>query len=192
MVSGVDGRGLCFARAAGRSLRAPAITQISFLVAVIWLSAGILRLGFLARFLSHSVISGFTTGAACIIGLSQLKYAFGVKVPQSDTALEILIELGKAIDGFQWREFIMFVAWFALLLAIKTTAKRIPRLRWIRPLGPLTVLILAIVIVVVGDLDGKELIKTVSSVPKGAIMFALLCFHPVLPSLAHFLMHLRQ
>jgi MFS superfamily sulfate permease-like transporter len=33
---------------------------------------GALRLGFLTNFLSHSVISGFTSGAAVIIGLSQV------------------------------------------------------------------------------------------------------------------------
>jgi hypothetical protein len=33
---------------------------------------GVLRLGFIVRFLSHSVITGFTSGAAIIIGMSQV------------------------------------------------------------------------------------------------------------------------
>jgi MFS superfamily sulfate permease-like transporter len=33
---------------------------------------GLLRLGFMVRFLSHSVITGFTSGAAIIIGMSQV------------------------------------------------------------------------------------------------------------------------
>jgi hypothetical protein len=33
----------------------------------------VLRLGFLVRFLSHSVITGFTSGAAIIIGMSQVR-----------------------------------------------------------------------------------------------------------------------
>ena len=53
--------------------------QITFLVGVLWFIVGALQLGFLARFLSHSVISGFTTGAALTIGLSQLKYILGIK-----------------------------------------------------------------------------------------------------------------
>lgn len=35
---------------------------------------GLLRLGFLVNFLSHSVISGFTTGAAVVIGVTQVKH----------------------------------------------------------------------------------------------------------------------
>ncbi len=44
----------------------------------------ILNLGELIRFISHPVMSGFTTGAALIIGLNQIKSAFGftVSVPQ--------------------------------------------------------------------------------------------------------------
>jgi MFS superfamily sulfate permease-like transporter len=34
---------------------------------------GLLRLGFMVRFLSHSVITGFTSGAAIIIGMSQVR-----------------------------------------------------------------------------------------------------------------------
>lgn len=45
---------------------------------------GVLNLGSFIRFLSHPVISGFTSAAASLIGLSQLKSAFGFPnvVPQ--------------------------------------------------------------------------------------------------------------
>lgn len=41
---------------------------------------GLLRLGFLAHFLSHPVISGFITGSALLIAIGQLKHLLGVKV----------------------------------------------------------------------------------------------------------------
>lgn len=49
---------------------------------------GVLNLGSFIRFLSHPVISGFTSAAACLIGLSQLKSAFGFPkvVPQIGSA----------------------------------------------------------------------------------------------------------
>jgi MFS superfamily sulfate permease-like transporter len=46
--------------------------QLSFIVACMYTAVGALRLGFLTNLLSHSVISGFTSGAAVIIGLSQV------------------------------------------------------------------------------------------------------------------------
>ena len=41
---------------------------------------GLLRLGFLAYFLSHPVISGFISGSAILIAIGQLKYIFGIKI----------------------------------------------------------------------------------------------------------------
>ena len=48
------------------------------------LAFGALRLGFLAYFLSHPVISGFITGSAVLIAVGQLKHILGVKVAGSD------------------------------------------------------------------------------------------------------------
>jgi SulP family sulfate permease len=39
---------------------------------------GVLRLGFLANFLSHPVISGFITASGIVIAASQLKHVFGI------------------------------------------------------------------------------------------------------------------
>merc|ERR1712196_302353 len=41
---------------------------------------GFLRLGIIVNFISHSVMSAFTSAAGITIGTSQLKYLFGVKV----------------------------------------------------------------------------------------------------------------
>jgi len=45
---------------------------------------GVLRMGFIVSFLSKPVISGFTSAAAIIIGLSQFKYLLGISLPQSN------------------------------------------------------------------------------------------------------------
>jgi MFS superfamily sulfate permease-like transporter len=39
------------------------VIQVAFLVACMYTGVGLLRLGFMVRFLSHSVITGFTSGA---------------------------------------------------------------------------------------------------------------------------------
>jgi sulfate transporter 4 len=49
------------------------VIQVAFLVACMYTGVGVLRLGFIVRFLSHSVITGFTSGAAVIIGMSQVR-----------------------------------------------------------------------------------------------------------------------
>jgi SulP family sulfate permease len=58
---------------------AVAIT-LAFLSGAMLLIMGLLRLGFLASFLSHPVISGFITASALLIAAGQLKVILGVKV----------------------------------------------------------------------------------------------------------------
>ncbi len=58
---------------------AVAIT-LAFLSGAMLLAMGLLRLGFLASFLSHPVISGFITASALLITAGQLKVILGVAV----------------------------------------------------------------------------------------------------------------
>ena len=51
---------------------------------------GLVRLGFFVNFLAKPVISGFTSAAAIIIGMSQLKYVLGIDIPRSNKLHEQL------------------------------------------------------------------------------------------------------
>ena len=55
-----------------------AALALTFLSGVFLLLLGLLRLGFMANFLSHPVISAFVTASALIIGLSQMQHVLGV------------------------------------------------------------------------------------------------------------------
>lgn len=50
-----------------------AVSQVAFLAGCLYTAVGIFRLGWLTNFLSHSVISGFMSGASVIIALSQVQ-----------------------------------------------------------------------------------------------------------------------
>ncbi|MEX0904161.1 MAG: solute carrier family 26 protein [Balneolaceae bacterium] len=52
---------------------------------------GLFRMGFLVNFLSHPVLSGFTSAAALIIGASQIKNLLGLELPRTNYIHEILI-----------------------------------------------------------------------------------------------------
>ncbi|HSC96906.1 MAG TPA: SulP family inorganic anion transporter [Burkholderiales bacterium] len=54
---------------------------LTFLVGVMQLAMGIARMGALVNFISHTVVIGFTAGAACLIFASQIKHFFGVDIP---------------------------------------------------------------------------------------------------------------
>lgn len=63
---------------------------------LILLGMALFRLGFLANFLSHSVISGFITASGLLIAASQLKHILGVKAT-GDTLPELAMEIGQGI-----------------------------------------------------------------------------------------------
>lgn len=65
---------------------------LALLSGAILLIMGILRLGFLANFLSHPVIAGFITASGLLIAISQLGHVIGVPV-RGDT----LPEIGRAL-----------------------------------------------------------------------------------------------
>lgn len=76
---------------------AVAIT-LAFLSGVLLLAMGLLRLGFLANFLSHPVISGFISASGILIAASQLKTLMGVKAEGHnfvDLSLSLFAQLGQ-------------------------------------------------------------------------------------------------
>lgn len=60
------------------------------------MAMGLLRLGFLANFLSHPVISGFITASGIVIAASQLKHLFGIQA-SGHNLLEIVHSLALSI-----------------------------------------------------------------------------------------------
>jgi sulfate permease, SulP family len=66
-----------------------AALTLAFLSGLILLGLGLLRLGFLANFLSHPVIAGFITASGILIAMSQVKHLLGIKI-SGDTVPELV------------------------------------------------------------------------------------------------------
>ena len=112
---------------------------LSLMMGVIQLSFGVLRLGFLVNFLSKPVISGFTSAAALIIGLTQLKHVLGVSLDRSNNIFKIVYQ---AIERFGEINLItvgIAVVGVIIIKNIKKLHKAIP--------GALVTVVLGIVVV---------------------------------------------
>lgn len=59
----------------------PAVLTLTFMAGLIQLLLGLIKMGSLVNFISHTVVIGFTAGAALLIATSQLKYIMGAEVP---------------------------------------------------------------------------------------------------------------
>ncbi|NIC05555.1 SulP family inorganic anion transporter [Billgrantia bachuensis] len=77
-----------FAEAGSSEFIALALT-LTFLAGVFQLLLGLARLGVLVDLVSHSVVTGFTAGAALIIAASQLPYALGLSALESSGFLAL-------------------------------------------------------------------------------------------------------
>ncbi|BAZ95326.1 sulfate transporter [Thiohalobacter thiocyanaticus] len=71
---------------------------LTCMVGAIQLIMGLARLGTLVNFISHSVIIGFTAGAALLIASSQLKHFFGIELPRGGHFHDTLIGLYRNFD----------------------------------------------------------------------------------------------
>lgn len=137
---------------------------LSLMVGVFQLAMGVFRLGFLVNFLSHPVVSGFTSAAALIIGLSQFKHLLGINLPRSKHIHTILlgaIERAGEINGITVG---IGLASIVILVVLKKVNPRFPR--------ALVVVLFGTLLVWGLGLD-KQGVKIVGDVPAGLPPLAL-------------------
>ena len=66
------------------------VLTMTFLTGVFQLALGLARMGVLVNFISHTVVIGFTAGAAMLIAGSQIKNFFGLDIPRGTPFFETL------------------------------------------------------------------------------------------------------
>ena len=97
---------------------------LTFMVGIMELGLGLARMGALVNFISHSVVVGFTAGAAILIAAKQLKNFFGVEIPRGGHLPEILMHFVSQLPSING--YVTFVALATLFSGI--AAKRyVPR-----------------------------------------------------------------
>ncbi len=163
-----------------------AAITLAFLSGLVLLGMAILRLGFLANFLSHPVISGFITASGLLIASSQLKHILGIKA-DGDTLPVMLRNLAHGIGqlnlytlaiGFISVVFLFWVRKNLKPLLLRTGMK--PRLAdLLSKAGPIAAIAASIAAVVGFGLDAKG-VKIVGAIPSGFPPFALPSFNPEL------------
>lgn len=156
--------------------------QLALLSGLMLLVFGALRLGFLAHFLSHPVISGFISGSAVLIAVGQLKHILGAQVDGANV-LAILAGLSQALSQAKPVTLTIGLASLAFLwLARRYLAMSLQRLGLpvgpsdlLAKLAPMLVVVLATVAVAQGGLNTSAGVAIVGHVPQGlpALGFAL-------------------
>ena len=99
---------------------------LAFFVGIIQLFMGFLKLGGVVHFLSRPVISGFTSAAAIIIGLSQLNHLLGVSIPRSNKIHELFIYLIELIPQAHGLTVIISVLGVCFIFVLRRYFPKLP------------------------------------------------------------------
>jgi len=99
---------------------------LTFMVGVFELVLGISRMGTLVNFISHSVVVGFTTGAAILIASKQLKNFFGVPIPREGNLFMTMEHFFQQIPHTNAYVLTIALATFISGMAVKRLYPRIP------------------------------------------------------------------
>ena len=136
------------------------VLTLTFLTGVFQLIMGLARMGVLVNFISHTVVIGFTAGAAILIAASQIKNFFGIDIPRGTPFHETIYQL-----IVQFNDINPYVAGIALvtLLSGILTKKLFPRF----PYMIAAMLVGSLVALALNNFFGVDAthIKTVGALP---------------------------
>jgi SulP family sulfate permease len=104
------------------------VLALTVLAGLVQFGLGLARLGGVVNFVSHSVVTGFTAGAAILIVTSQLGHFFGVTLPRGGTFLETWMAFFRQTPGINGHVALIAAATLVLALGIKRFWPKAPAL----------------------------------------------------------------
>lgn len=164
----------------------PVAITLAFLSGAMLLAMGLLRLGFIANFLSHPVISGFITASALLIAASQLKTLMGVQA-QGHNVADLLIDLARQAPQADRRTLVVGVLTTAFLFWVRKQLKPL-LVRWGLPAqaadfvakaGPVAAIAVTTLLAWALDWQAQGM-KVVGAIPPGLPPFTLPSWDPAL------------
>ncbi len=101
---------------------------LTFLAGVYQLAFGLARLGALVNFVSHTVVIGFTAGAAILIATSQMKHIMGVFIPKGESFLHTWYDIYVAAGDINFYLVVIALSTLASAMLSKRLFPRVPNL----------------------------------------------------------------
>ena len=148
---------------------------LALLVGLFQILMSALRMGFLVNFISHPVLKGFTSAAAIVIGVSQLKHLFGVSVERNEYPVQMIVATFSEAMHANPATLLIGTSCILLLFAFRHLAQPIlARMgitesiaATISKIGPLAVVVLAASFVAARNLHTHQSVSIVGEIPAG-------------------------
>jgi len=116
---------------------------LTVLAGVYQLALGLARMGALVNFVSHSVIVGFTSGAAILIATSQMKHVFGLDIPRGSSFFQVWLNLLSEVRHINPYVIIVALVTLAFAALFKVLLPRWPGMLFAMVIGSVTCLLLS-------------------------------------------------
>lgn len=136
-------------------------------VGIFQFAMGLFRMGFLVNFLSHPVLSGFTSAAALIIGASQVRNLLGLDLPRTNYIHEIIWGLFQKISDIDPFTAAIGIGSIAIIILLRKWKKTFP--------SALVVVVLGTIVTYAFGLNDAG-VKIVGDIPEGLPSFKLTSF----------------
>jgi sulfate permease, SulP family len=133
------------------------VTAITLVAGALFLLLALLRLGWIARFLSRAVVTGFLAGAAVDVVIGELGKLTGTE-DSGDNAWQELASWARGLGDTHWTTLAVGVAALALIVALRYLAPSVP--------GALVLVVGGLLATRVFDL-GSHGVELVGHVPRG-------------------------
>lgn len=148
---------------------------LALMVGVIQMVMSLLKAGFLVNFLSHPVLAGFTSAAAIVISISQLKHVLGIDMPRFEHFYESILHIISHLGEINPATLILGMLSIITLVYFRSTFKthlqrfELPEsvLIPLTKIGPLFVVIMGTVTVWAFGMDTRADVGIVGTVPAG-------------------------
>lgn len=115
---------------------------LTFIAGAYQFVLGLARMGALVNFISHSVVIGFTAGAAILIATSQLKHYLGIELPAGESFLHTWMALYDHLPQINWTSVAVASVTLLIAMAIKRIKPRWPNMLFALIIGSLVSLLL--------------------------------------------------
>ncbi|XP_035512532.1 solute carrier family 26 member 6 [Morone saxatilis] len=96
--------------------------SLTVLAGIFQLMLGVVRFGFVVTYLSEPLVRGYTTGSACHVCVSQLKYLFGITPARFTGPLSLiytLVDICRLLPGTKVPELVVSLVALSVLIVVK-------------------------------------------------------------------------
>lgn len=137
--------------------------SITLIAGILQFILGLSRLGALVNFVSHSVVLGFTAGAALLIASNQLKYVFDIQVLRGSSFSETLFTIGTDIGKTNFYTLVIGLSTILMVIIFNKINRKLP--------GMLLAMIFGSILSLLMDAGGN--IQTIGEIPTGLPPFGI-------------------